>query len=257
MPPVILVVLPYQVATMMYTFITLLLTPGLSLALSIPTSHSSSQNPLLGNQGNSNCDCSNTNPSRTPTNPPTICNDVRLGPVELPQRAPLLSFVSDYDRFGNDTPGQFLAKWTDSSTGKWRWPEGDGFSLDITGKPIKGSMILKVGTEVDRFGSENGTFVSAADAPFDQRSLPPSSRNLAYDDHNASYPYGYHIYTVEKEFVVEAGPIAPWFGQPGLGAQFKVAATGQVWQLVEWKFLKRVPKKNVKPRLGEGGGCGS
>lgn len=33
-------------------------------------------------------------------------------------------------------------------------------------------------------------------------------------------PYNYHIYEVEKVIVVIGGPVAPWFGQPGLGMQF-------------------------------------
>jgi len=37
--------------------------------------------------------------------------------------------------------------------------------LDVNGKPIVGTMVLEEGTQVDRFGSERGTFVSAADAP--------------------------------------------------------------------------------------------
>jgi hypothetical protein len=33
-------------------------------------------------------------------------------------------------------------------------------------------------------------------------------------------PYNYHVYEVEKAVVVIGGPVAPWFGQPGLGMQF-------------------------------------
>ena len=120
-------------------------------------------------------------------------------------------------------------------------------------------MILEVGTLVDRFGSENGTFVSAADAPYDQRSLPPSSLNTVPDDKDHPYPYGYHIYTVVKELAVEGGPIAPWFGQPGLGAQFKLAAiennTVNILQLIELGYLERLHKRDVTPGPGRGN-CG-
>ena len=64
--------------------------------------------------------------------------------------------MSDYDRFGGRTPGDFLAKWTDTKTGYFNYPPQDGFQLDVDGKPIKGKMMLAVGTEVDRFGSEYG-----------------------------------------------------------------------------------------------------
>lgn len=234
----------------MSIFLILLLLPILSTALSIP---SSSQNPLLTRETNSTCDCTNTNSSGPRTDPPSICNDARLGPITLPRTLPLLSFVSDYDRFGGGTPGEFLANWTDPKTGRWIWPKADGYSLDISGNPISGKMKLEIGTTVDRFGSENGTYVSAADAPYDQRSLPPSSLNTPID---GLYPYGYHIYTVAKELIVEGGPIAPWFGQPGLGAQFNANATGTIWQLIEMGYLKRVHKSDVEPGAGAGGGCG-
>lgn len=70
---------------------------------------------------------------------------------------------------------------TNHTTGKWLWPKENGFSLDIEEKPVLGNIIVEVGTKVDRFGRENGTFVSAADAPYDQRSLPSSSLNTALD----------------------------------------------------------------------------
>lgn len=239
----------------MYSFLALFLFLNLSTAISIPNIRPNPlQQPLLTHETNSTCDCSNTNSSGPPTYPPSICNDPRLGPIGLPRTLPLLSFVSDYDRFGGDTPGKFLVKWTDEKTGRWIWPKAAGYSLDIEGKPIVGKMILEVGTQVDRFGSENGTYVSAADAPFDQRSLPPSSLSTPVD---GLYPYGYHIYTVVKPLMVEGGLIAPWFGQPGLGTQFNLVAMGTVWQLTEeLGYLKRIHKGDVDPGAGSGGGCG-
>ena len=114
-------------------------------------------------------------------------------------------------------------------------------------------MILEVGTQVDRFGSESRTYVSAADAPFDQRSLPPSSLNTAPD---GLFPYGYHVYIIKKALTVEGGPIAPWFGQPGLGAQFNIGKTGNVLKLIELGYLERLHKKDIKPGPGKGGDCG-
>ena len=71
---------------------------------------------------------------------------------------PLLSFVSDYDRFGGLTPGAFLERWINKTTGNYTWPKNQGFQLDISGKPINASMILEVGTKVDRFGGEGGEY---------------------------------------------------------------------------------------------------
>ena len=83
--------------------------------------------------------------------------------------------------------------------------------------------------------------------------MPPSSLNTASD---GLFPYGYHVYVVKRELVVEGGPIAPWFGQPGLGAQFNIGATGTVLKLIELGFLERVHKRDIRPGAGEGGGCG-
>lgn len=108
-------------------------------------------------------------------------------------------------------------------------------------------MVLEPGTLVDRFGRERGTYVS------DQRSVPPSSLNAAP---NSLFPYGYHIYAVVKPSTVKGGPIAPWFGQPGLGAPFNIGATGNVLKLIELGYLERVHKRSIRPGPGEGGGCG-
>ncbi|MFI6356406.1 TNT domain-containing protein [Streptomyces sp. NPDC050743] len=50
--------------------------------------------------------------------------------------------------------------------------------------------------------------------PRRKRAIPP--RNL--DEYSASNPpFNYHLYEVTAPFTVEAGPIRPWFNQPGLG----------------------------------------
>ena len=99
-----------------------------------------------------------------------------------------------------------------------------------------------------------GTYVSAADAPYSQRALPPSNLDTPVGSYD--YPHNYHIYNVLKSFEVEGGPIAPWFGQPGLGAQFYVGATGNILKLIEDGYLERVKKSSVRPGGGKGGDCG-
>jgi len=197
------------------------------------------------------CDCTGTN-NTGPTGKNYICNDPRLGPKVLPRKFPLLSFVSDYDRFGGLTPGQFLDKWT--VNGSYIYPPLDGFQLDISGNPIQGNMTLAVGQKVDRFGSEYGSYVSAADAPYSQRALPPS--NLDTSPSAPDYPYNYHIYTVTKPLEVLGGPIAPWFGQPGLGAQFYTGATGNILTLISEGYLERVNKTALEAGPGRGRECG-
>ena len=63
-----------------------------------------------------------------------------------------------------------------------------------------------MGMKLDRFGSEYGSFLSPAGAPYSQRALPPS--NLDTPTSDPSYPYNYHVYEVAKPFVVLSGPIA-------------------------------------------------
>ena len=62
--------------------------------------------------------------------------------------------MSDYDRFGGLTPGQFLAEWTNN--GSFVYPPQDGFQLDTSGNPMQANMTLLTGTKLDRFGSEYG-----------------------------------------------------------------------------------------------------
>ena len=187
------------------------------------------------------CDCTGTNQLSGPYHGAfSVCNDYRLGPKTLPWRFPLLSLVSNYDRFGGLTPGAFLDRWwgnTSYGIG-WRYPEHDGFLLDTDGRPMISNFTLQVNARVDRFGDESGHYMGAADAPFAQRALPPDALNvckpkkvtaseaelLAADEQcqPKAYPWGYHVYNVTRQFNVSAGPIAPAFGQPGLGVQFRL-----------------------------------
>ena len=127
----------------------------------LSTPLSSLQSPLLREpipESLSICNCTGTKPG---DHAGYICSDERLGPVEPPRVMPMLSFVNNYDRFGGLTPGEFLQKWTYPENGSYRFPPREGFSLDVEGKPIMGNITLGVGTKVDRFGSERGTYSMA------------------------------------------------------------------------------------------------
>lgn len=67
------------------------------------------------------------------------------------------------------------------------------------------------------------------------------------------FPYNYHVYRVTRPLLVRAGPIAPWFGQPGQGVQYETAEN--VTTLVALDFLKRVDPKELLREEGnvEGG----
>jgi hypothetical protein len=104
------------------------------------------------------CDCTGTNDTGK-AGKNYICRDPRLGPKVLPRKFPLLSIVSDYDRFGGLSPGDFLKKWTNAQ-GYYVYPPMYGFLLNDAGEPILGNTTLPVGTKLDRFGSEYGMFYS-------------------------------------------------------------------------------------------------
>ena len=108
-----------------------------------------------------------------------------------------------------------------------------------------------------------GQYVSAADVPFSQRSLPPSSLDVKYDPNNSEdirdHPYSYHMYTVKRRFAAIGGPIAPWFGQPGLGAQFFVGEGNKsrnINTLIADGYLERANISHIKAGPGNGNRCG-
>ena len=86
------------------------------------------------------------------------------------------------------------------------WPPNDGCAA----APVK--ITLAPGTELDRFGSEFGRFFANPGVSWDARALP-------YD--RTKLPYA--VYVVQQPLVVETCAIAPWFGAPGLGVQYKTA----------------------------------
>lgn len=161
-----------------------------------------------------------------------LCGDFRLGPVRLPTNHPIADLVDNYDRFGGLCPGDFITKWWSIRENSYNYPTQQGFSIDTAGKLIQGTVTLKAGVLLDRFGFETGEYVSPQGAPYEQRAIPPSNLNtpdgvgrfVNYQNErqNAdlnSYIANYHVYRVVKDFDALAGPILPWFEQPGQGVQ--------------------------------------
>ena len=73
---------------------------------------------------------------------------------------------------------------------------------------------LDTGVLIDRYGGPGGDFTAPKGTPYKMRSLP------YYKNQNV-----YHIYRVIKPIEnVEAGTIAPAFGEPGGGIQYKLPA---------------------------------
>ena len=177
-------------------------------------------------------------------------DDWRLGPEHLPR--PGFSAVGNevllYQRTGHESPRQFLKEYYDTSAnggkGGWKYPPADGYALDQNGQPEEAPITLNPGQKIDRFGSEYGSFLAPAGTPYAQRSIPPSSLNTS----DPAYTCNYHVYRVAKQFTVESGPIAAWFGQPGGGRQYQLKAdllpgtptTANVRWLIDNGYLERV-----------------
>ena len=90
------------------------------------------------------------------------------------------------------------------------WPPNNGF----LGAPTPAT--LAPGTMIDRFGYNGGSFVSPQGIPYIQRSLAPGTQYTPYN-----------VFQVMKPIDVNAGPIAPAFGMPGGGMQYKLPSSVQ------------------------------
>ncbi|MGH3415469.1 MAG: TNT domain-containing protein [Actinocrinis sp.] len=173
--------------------------------------------------------------------------DSRLGPAHLPLLGPVGFELFGYRRTGPLSPQRFLAQYysatANGGVGGWIYPPDNGFVVEPDGQPVEWTATLPVGQRIDRYGSEFGMFLAPAGAPYASRSIPPQSL-----DGNPAAGCNYHQYQVLKPFAVHAGPIAPWFGQPGEGLQYQVdgtlvsgapAAVNVIW-LIDNGYLMRL-----------------
>lgn len=174
--------------------------------------------------------------------------DARLGPEDLAVDGPLATILHGYHRLAGLTAQDFLARYWDPAAqggkGGWRYPPMNGFLIGHDGRPIESPRDLRVGERLDRFGSEYGAFLAPEGESFAGRALPPQS----LDVFDPAYTCNYHVYGVIRSFRVEAGPIAPGFGQRGHGLQFQVlaallsdsAAVPNIGWLVAHGYLQRI-----------------
>jgi hypothetical protein len=184
---------------------------------------------------------------------PTECSadfyqgDRRLGPETLPTLGKVGYELGGYERTGDLTPEQFLNTFYDPAAnagqGGWRYPPQNGYTIGPDGQPIEFQLTLTPGVEMDRFGSEYGSFLAPDGLSYSGRSLPPASL-----DSVPAASCNYHEYRVLRSFTVDAGPIAPWFDQPGGGLQYQLdgtlvpgaPASLNVMYLVENGYLARL-----------------
>lgn len=168
----------------------------------------------VGAGGGSTC-----RPGTPATAPPTtdFYDPARpaLGPRVLPDAPPVGPLLVGYHRLGHLTEGQFVDRYRTGSS--WIYPPDDGF-LTVAGVPLRYRQTLRPGAEIDRFGYSGGGYLSPAHTPFARRALPPQNLTTPADSPLSNY----HLYCVLRPFAVRAGPIAPWFEQPGLGLQYEL-----------------------------------
>jgi hypothetical protein len=89
-------------------------------------------------------------------------------------------------------------------------------------------MTLARGTLIDRFGgSAYSQFFSPIGTPIQARSLPAATAAQAL-----------RTFEVLSPMQVEAGRVAPWFGQLGLGVQYRSPAT--LGELLENQVLREI-----------------
>ena len=101
------------------------------------------------------------------------------------------------------------------------YPPNKGFKLIY-------ETILVVGTLIDRYGNNSGSYASPYGVPFYQRALPLHLYNRS----------NYHVYDVLKPIHVMVGHALPWFEFFGCGLQYKFNTSIQI--LIDNKELKVV-----------------
>jgi hypothetical protein len=80
---------------------------------------------------------------------------------------------------------------------------------------------------VDRFGLDGGQFVAPNGTPIGARSLAPGTTDLPNS-----------VFEVTNRLPVQTGLAEPWFGQPGMGTQYRLPAP--VSDLLDAGYLRRV-----------------
>ena len=85
------------------------------------------------------------------------------------------------------------------------YPDNDGALGDWQRKT------LEPGTIIERRGPETGTYASPAGTPDAMKSLPPAQMNQPL-----------HTYEVLQPLPVQQSTVAPWFGEPGWGTQYRL-----------------------------------
>lgn len=157
--------------------------------------------------------------------------DQMLDPRIHPHNADIVE--PGYHPYGGFDREEFLQQFhgdrTSDGSLEWRWPDNDGA---VPGTEVRRPITSDDTFVLDRIGGGGGTYFSPLDTPFGQRALPPDRLNFdrqawVVDTDNPLVKHG----LVE----VESSQIAPAFGQPGGGVQYRFVDSDGVpipqWQL--------------------------
>jgi Tuberculosis necrotizing toxin len=136
-------------------------------------------------------------------------------------------FPHGYDPFHGDTPEQYLDKYASGvdANGRpnWNWPYSPGGTVEGTESPTQ----LQPGLILDRYGPDQGKFLCLSGTSYPERSLPAG--RLADE---------YNQYRVVRPLPANRAEIAPAFGEPGGGIQYRTDQS--VRQLIVDGYLEEV-----------------
>ena len=125
-----------------------------------------------------------------------------------------------YDPLGGfDSPEDFMQQYHSRPDGHggvdWDWPPNAGA---VPGSEVKRVLTPADDIRLDRIGGDGGTYFSPDGTPFSERALPPDRLNF---DRNSYQIDTSNPLVRQGKIQIEESRIAPWFGQPGGGIQYR------------------------------------
>ena len=139
-------------------------------------------------------------------------------------------FPPGYQPMQGETIEQYLAKHSDGTFNKYGDPNWNYREEAPNNGALPGTehdMQIQPGGVIDRYGEPHGKYLSPAGTSYPGRGLPAD--NLAK---------GYYQYRVVRPLPAHQGVVAPAFGEPGGGVQYRLDESVQ-WYL-EHGYLEKI-----------------
>ncbi|MFD7831772.1 TNT domain-containing protein [Kitasatospora sp. NPDC059803] len=133
------------------------------------------------------------------------CSQERFGPAAIPNDEPAATLLRGYQRFGGLSASHFVQLYYDATDKRWAYAPDRGFQR-LDGKLDQTVYTVPIGTKLIRFGdiTKGGGYLADPGTPFVQMAVTPDALNG-----------GYHCLSAEKEFRVQKGHVAAFYGMPG------------------------------------------